>query len=137
MRTIGLFLLFLAAQTWLRAELYSGFGVDSKTGRKVEVILEYSREQTPKVSVTSKEDRVALPIVGLGTLYLDGARSAGHRFYITRFGDRKEWSLLGFFIYPAGYVGFLRIDTWEKNMPFVLYDDLMAQGRTIVGSTAH
>ena len=48
-------------------------------------------------------------------------QSIQHKLFITQSGDTKSNSLIGFFI-DRGYVTSIRVDTWEKDKPFQMWD---------------
>lgn len=121
------------------AELYVGKATHPLTKKPFTFTLEFSKEdKAVGVIHASNGSSEHLPVVAHGKIYFDsdGVKDERKFFVMKRgFGDEKHGdSLTGFYSYPGGYTGFLRIDVFSKKKEFLLYDDLLAEGAVINGA---
>jgi hypothetical protein len=73
-----------------------------------------------------KPDLAALGVQRVGTIKIrtDARGLVAQKFYVTRKGDAREWSMLGFYV-DKGYPATVRIDTWTEGKEFQIKDTFL------------
>lgn len=108
----------------LRAETYRGVATTRGPGTQHSIELVLTYEHIP----AKKPDQEFPPRYSakVAIRHEPGRGSfQEYDFVITQAPDRKEWSLIGYFLIPhfRGSIPLvLRVDTWNKERPFYLFD---------------